>query len=75
MELDPDRILRRLRQCADELCDRCYQGHFAWRNEDDTFSHGVDEVGDESTQYAPPEPCPAGPIWELIQEIEGKENQ
>lgn len=68
--INKTRILGRLHDVAEEVCDRCYRGHYPFANEDGSWSHGVDETDEGSNNWIAPEPCPAGPIWELIEEIE-----
>jgi hypothetical protein len=60
---------------AKRACTRCSQGHVPSRDDGGDYVHGVDHVGGEV--YAPPEPCPASPLWrvaELLQ-LQGEADQ
>jgi hypothetical protein len=50
---------------AHRTCSRCSQGHVPTPDDGGDYVHGVDHVGGEV--YAPPEPCPASPLWRVAE--------
>lgn len=68
-------LIKKLRNVAGRICTRCAFGHLP-SLEDGEWLHGTDEIqrnkGDlnKSIFYCPSEPCDAGPVWDVIAEIE-----
>jgi hypothetical protein len=62
-------IIASLKSMCVEMCDRCAQGHSIVWGENEALGHGTDAVGENET-FAPPEPCPAIHVHELLKDLD-----